>query len=188
MLNSLAALYGNGVAASTTAYESIATVTIGSGGSSTITFSSIPQTYSHLQIRAISRSNASGSDDYYKIRFNGDSGSNYRYDHYVGGDGSSVFAGTDGAGTFNILNYGAGSTSGSNVYGVFVYDILDYTSTNKNKTGRALAGLDRNGSGSLALFSTLWYATPAAITSMTIEVGAGTLFSQYSQFALYGVK
>jgi hypothetical protein len=35
----------------TTSYESIETVTVGSGGSATVTFSSIPATYTHLQIK-----------------------------------------------------------------------------------------------------------------------------------------
>jgi hypothetical protein len=38
----------------TTSYESIETVTVGSGGSATVlTFSSIPATYTHLQIRVL---------------------------------------------------------------------------------------------------------------------------------------
>jgi hypothetical protein len=45
----------SGVAASTNSYESIATVTVGSGGASEVEFTSIPSTYTHLQIRALAR-------------------------------------------------------------------------------------------------------------------------------------
>ena len=56
MLNNIVALLGNGAAAGGgTSYESIATVTVGAGGSSSISFTSIPSTYKHLQIRAITR-------------------------------------------------------------------------------------------------------------------------------------
>ena len=46
-------------------YESIATVTVGAGGSSSISFTSIPSTYKHLQLRGIinsTKSGASGAD------------------------------------------------------------------------------------------------------------------------------
>jgi hypothetical protein len=45
-------------------YESIATTTVGSGGSATVTFSSIPATYKHLQVRTLIRS--AGSDASYQ--------------------------------------------------------------------------------------------------------------------------
>jgi len=55
-------------------FQSISTVTVGAGGSSSITFNSIPSTYSHLQIRALSRSQRSGSaaDEIY-MTINGNS-------------------------------------------------------------------------------------------------------------------
>ena len=89
MLNFLAAIHGTGVAASTNSYESIATVTVGAGGSSSISFSSIPSTYKHLQIRSINLS--SSTDNNILMRFNSDSGANYSR-HYVYGDGASVGA------------------------------------------------------------------------------------------------
>jgi hypothetical protein len=50
--------------AGTTSYESIAVSTVGSGGASSVSFTSIPGTYSHLQIRYLGRDNrASDSDD-----------------------------------------------------------------------------------------------------------------------------
>ena len=38
-----------------TSYESIATVTVGSGGAANVEFTSIPGTYTHLQIRMLGR-------------------------------------------------------------------------------------------------------------------------------------
>jgi len=66
-----------------------------------------------------------------------------------------------------------------------VTDILDYASTNKNKTVRTLGGFDANGSGYVNLTSNLWSNT-AAINTITINA-VGT-FNQYSQFSLYGIK
>lgn len=182
----LGILDSGGVAGAATSYESIATVTVGSGGSATVEFTSIPNTYQHLQVRAIARTN--GNDDAYKVRFNGDTGSNYRYNHYLGGDGGTAFVGSDGSGTFNILYYAGSANHAANIFGTIVFDILDYTSTNKNKTIRYFGAVERNGSGSLNFGSALWYATPAAITSITIFPAVGTQFNQYTQFALYGIK
>lgn len=162
-------------------YESIATSTVGAGGVSTVTFSSIPSTYKHLQLRA-SWANSTGADTW--IRLNSDTGSNYAA-HYLNGNGSAAAAGAiTGAGaTGTYLGYSGSTTSFTGA----VMDILDYTSTNKNKTTRSLTGYDANGSGQMYLFSSLWFATPAAVTTLTIAPASGTI-TQYSSFALYGVK
>lgn len=162
------------------AYDSIATTTVGAGGTSSITFSSIPSTYTHLQIRGLSLNSANVD---YVLRYNGDSGSNYR-GHVLYGDGSSAIAANTFGGTYtgNDIAFNSGTT-----YPVaFVTDILDYANTNKNKTLRGLYGTDANGSGQIVLISGLWMNT-SAVTSITITAVSGT-FSQYSSFALYGVK
>ena len=74
-------------------FESIATTTVGSGGTGTITFSDIPQTYKHLQIRAFGQSNrASVSFDGAKMKINGDATSNYS-NHGLTGTGSAAGSG-----------------------------------------------------------------------------------------------
>ena len=169
-----------------TAYESISTVTVGSGGSSTITFSSIPSTYTHLQVRAISRTGRSAGNDPMYIRFNCDTANNYAW-HAIEGNGSAVTAygyGTQGQGWVYLS---ADTVSPANVFGASVTDILDYTNTNKYKTVRNLGGVDNNGSGTVGFNSDLWQST-SAITSITFTNLSGTNFSQYSSFALYGIK
>jgi hypothetical protein len=160
-------------------YSSIQTVTVGSGGASSITFSSIPSTYTHLQIRGIAR-DASGNNNGY-IQFNGDTGSNYSY-HYLVGGGSSASAGGAASATNSlVMQY----NNGSNMFGATILDILDYANTNKNKTVRSLNGWDQNGSGSIFMWSGLWMNT-SAISSITLTEAGN--FAQYSSFALYGVK
>jgi hypothetical protein len=165
-----------------TNFYSIATATVDSGGASSITFSSIPQTYSHLQIRGIGFYNYRAG-----IQFNGDTGSNYAF-HLVGGTGSSTYA----VGSANVN--GSSATWGnfpnqvSGIPGAFVIDILDYTNTSKTKTTRALSGNDRNGAGDIWLASVLWNST-SAISSITLYSDEGGYpFAQYSTFALYGIK
>jgi hypothetical protein len=160
-------------------YESIATVTVGSGGSSSISFTSIPSDYTHLQIRTFSR--ISGQS-YGLLRFNSDSSSVYGT-HFLYGDGANAQA-TANLPASNIFAIYVGS--GSNIFGAGIVDILDYTNTNKFTTTRSLTGADENGSGVILLLSGLWRNT-AAITSIEILPNAST-FAQYSHFALYGIK
>ena len=163
-------------------YESIATVTVGSGGASSASFSSIPSTFKHLQIRALVKSSTSGDYDW-SIRFNSDTGSNYTK-HQLAGDGSTPFA-TGSASQAQIPSGFLWNASWSPT----VADVLDYTSTSKNKTVRVLCGSDANGSGLVGLRSGMYFATPAAITSIQIIPTSGASgFAEYSSFALYGIK
>lgn len=167
-------------------YDSIATTTVGAGGASSVTFSSIPQTYTHLQIRGISRSaRAAGNDPIY-IRFNSDTGSNYAW-HALEGTGVAVNNPSASSAGQGWLWIAADSVSPANVFGATITDILDYASTNKNTTVRSLGGVDNNGSGVLTFNSALWSST-SAVTSVTLTVLSGTNFQQYTQFALYGIK
>ena len=168
------------------AYDSIATTTVGAGGASSVTFTSIPQTYKHLQVRFIGRTVASDTAENAWIRFNGDTGSNYSF-HYIDGDGSTTASGGSGSYIYALAGRLAAANSGTNVFGTSVVDILDYTNTNKNTTIRTLCGIDRNGSGNLRLDSGAWFNT-SAVTSINILNGNGQNYAQYSTFALYGIK
>ena len=177
------------LSAAATSFESIATVTVGSGSSSSITFTSIPNTFSHLQLRAIARTDRSGENETtMTIRFNSDTGNNYSY-HRLIGDGSSASADAGSSSPFIYFYAGASATSASaNTFGVSVWDILDYNSTVKNKTVRYLAGMDTNGAGRVTLQGGAWYNNTTAISSITIATDGSHNFTQYTQFALYGCK
>lgn len=173
-------------------YQSIATVTVGAGGQSTIEFTSIPSTFTHLQIRGILRNTAaSASSSDLFMTFNGDTSTNYRAYKQIGGDGSSGFAAASDsapAATNSIRNayfLNDGNTAG--VYSAWTCDILDYRNTNKYKVTRCLNGQDLNGSGSIRFLSGLWQST-SVITSIELKVEFGSNFKQYTQFALYGIK
>jgi hypothetical protein len=167
-------------------FESIATAT-GTGSSGVITFSPISGTYAHLQLRYIARSTA-GTAGTGGIQFtaNGDSTSgNYSF-HRLTGNGTSAAA----YGQTGLDYIGQIGTNGNAayLYAVGILDILDYTSTNKGKTFRMLTGSDYNNTlGGIALQSQGWFATPAAITSLTLTSSIGN-FDTNSHFALYGIK
>jgi hypothetical protein len=170
----------------TGSYESIATVTVGSGGSSTITFSSIPSTYTHLQIRALARTAGSSTGGTsWALRYNSAS-SNYAR-HNISGDGSSASADNGTNETYGYLESLATGGLTASVFGSIVIDILDYANTNKYKTVRSLAGWDNNGSGRIVLTSHLYQST-SAISQIDITAGNTQDYVQYSHFALYGIK
>lgn len=185
MLNNIVALLGNGGGAANS-YESIATFT-SSGSTSSITFSSIPSTYKHLQLRILSRSAYAAATDQIYMRLNSDSGTNYSW-HYLRGDGASATA--SGYASDNII-YAAttpAASASASIFGVSIIDILDYGNTNKNKTVRILDGYDANGSGIVELRSSGWYSTSAISTILLANYMAGSNFASGSSFALYGVK
>ena len=161
-------------------FESIATVTIGSGGAANAEFTSIPSTYQHLQVRCLLLTASANQN--VGIRFNSDTGSNYSV-HELYGSGSAAGA----IGTANTVFAPGGFTPGATYPGGFVLDILDYTNTNKYKTTRTLWGNDTNGGGYVGLSSGAWRNTNA-ITSITFYHTNSNNFNQHSHFALYGIK
>ncbi len=182
LLNVIAGIHGTGVAAATNSYESIATTTVGAGGSATISFSSIPSTFKHLQLRIIARSTAGGSA-VTGMNCSINSSVNAVRNHYLYGNGSTASAGAQVA---NQIGWATGTSQTASAFATSIVDILDYANTSKNKTFRMLAGDETNGNGDIALFSQL-FDTTAAISTLTLSLNAGN-FAQYSQAALYGIK
>ena len=184
--NQIAGLLTGGGVAVATDYESISTITVSSAVSS-VTFSSIPSTYTHLQIRQIGKDNRSGAGtSVLFMQCNSDTASNYSQ-HYLSADGTGVYA---GGGSFTQIQLGdmiTGATSNASTFGAGVVDILDYANTNKYKTVRALGGADNNGSGYVGLYSGNWRNT-AAITSITLFGFSGATLQPKTSFALYGIK
>lgn len=166
--------------ASPVSFESIATVTA-AGSSTTASFTSIPSTYKHLQIRA--RFSAAATSGSVFIQANGDTGSNYAV-HRLYGNGSAAAANASTSTGYPALN--AAVNLSAAYPSSLIIDIHDYASTTKNKTMRAIYGLDTNSSvGEIDLTSVLWMSTSAI---NRIDIFAGTNFTSGSTFSLYGIK
>lgn len=168
-------------------FENIETVTVGSGGATTISFSSIPQTYTHIQLRCLNKGTDSGTvtNGNLLVTFNSDTGANYA-SHYLIGNGSSASSGATTSGTF-IYAGKRGNAATANIFGVSIIDVLDYANTNKFKTVRYISGVDANGSGEVILGSGHWRNTNA-ISSLSIASDTAGGFGQYMSVALYGIK
>lgn len=170
---------GNGAAA---AYELISTV-FGTGSTSTVTFTSIPQTYKHLQVRFASNANyLNGSNPW--MQFNGDTAANYAW-HVLSSDGTSVTSGATPSTTWMLVGRLPNNGAVQQV-GISVIDILDYTSTTKNKTIRSLGGTSSTADRYIRMNSGVWLST-AAVTSLTLSNDAAS-WPTTSRFSLYGVR
>jgi hypothetical protein len=172
--------------ATTDGFFQIATTTLNVAASS-ITFSSIPQDYTHLQLRISCRSTTAAGLSWSRLRMNSDStNANYK-GHQLYGDGSSaassVFGSDPGIAAFLTV----GSTGTANVFNAAIIDILDYNNTNKYKTIKVSQGNDTNGAGYIIFHSGVWMST-SSINSLTfLDVSSGN-YAQNSIFSLYGVK
>lgn len=176
----------------TGSYDSIATSVVGAGGVSSVTFSSIPSTYTHLQIRGIVKALNGTNNASFGVQVNGASDSNQSPFHNLSGNGSTVdYYGGAASDGYTASLLGPMAAANKTAFAGFVIDILDYQNTNKYKTMRSLAGADFNGSGFITLRSSVNKNITAAITSLTLisyNSGGAQGFAEYSSFALYGIK
>ena len=175
--------WGN-LASATPAYASIASA-VGAGASS-IVFSSIPQTFKHLQLRILS-GNSLGTQMY--LQLNTDTGANYSRIR-LRGNGSTMQVATT-TGVTDYVEFGVTgdqTTYDTKMMGATICDILDYSSNTKKTTTLSLSGFDINAAGGRTeVHETFWNNTDA-ITSVGIWSPSGRTWSTNSTFALYGIK
>lgn len=168
-------------------YDSIATVTVGSGGAANVQFTNIPTNYQHLEVRYIARSNRADVTDLIGVRINGATGStDYAYHELYAAGGVGVI----GIGSEAMMRPAAitGSTALASTFGAGTITVLDYNSTSKRKTIHVFGGCQINTTtGQLSLGSGMLKTTDA-VTSITLLPAFSTGFLQHSSFALYGIK
>jgi hypothetical protein len=162
-------------------YASIATIAVNASILS-VTFTNIPQNYSHLQLRCYSRS-ATGTYSQLDMNFNGDSSNAYTY-HTAYGDGAN--AGSGNSSPRSNIPQVADLVQITSIPGASIIDILDYTSVSKFKTTRWLYGSDVNGTGGIVGIGSSAYMSFTPINSITLT-GRSQNIGQYSHFALYGI-
>jgi hypothetical protein len=179
--------------APTAAYELIET-TVLSGNTASVSFSSIPQTFRHLQIRITARTSTSLSENSARriaTRFNGISSSSYS-SHELFGNGNNVFSQAATNQTYLWAGYTIGDTATTGIFATSVLDILDYTSSSKNKTTRTLAGIHGTinaNNNNINLQSGAFLNTAAITEIQLLAEGALTHgFQSGSRFSLYGIR
>lgn len=164
-------------------YTPIATTTL-SSTSSTVTFSSIPQTYTDLIVVANSKFTQT-SARFISMQYNGDTGSNYRSVYYFGAASS-----TGTASSIADTSARIGNGSSNNAFGVCVANIFDYTNTTTYKTSIGRAGTNDYAICYMATWKGSTGSATQAINSVTVtcDTTATNAFASGSMFSLYGIK
>jgi len=162
-------------------YSKLAETTVGAGGTSTITFSNIPQNYTDLKVVVSARTDRASVQDIMLLSFNGSTASFSA--RYLEGNGSST-------GSYTDQPRGFGNASGANAtastFGNTELYIPNYTSSsNKSWSGDGVNETNATAAFS-SLFAGLWSNT-AAITSITLT-GNSSNFTQYTTATLYGIR
>ena len=159
-----------------TTYTPIATTT--ASGAATVTFSSIPNTYTDL-VLIYTATASSGTPDM-TMRLNNDTAGNYS-GTWLSGNGTSATSARDASSrTYMYLDSVSGiSTTSANVS---IVNIMNYANTTTYKTVLARSSNANNG---VDAFVNLWRATPAAINRIDLELTAGNVSGT---FTLYGIK
>lgn len=162
-----------------------------SSNTGSVTFSNLGAyagIYRHLKIIYTAKSSTSLTNIFdARLRFNGDTATNYNY-HYLQGIGTSVQSQVvNTTSSISVATYPNNVTS--TLFGSGIIDILDAFSTTKNKTVRTLSGTC-NASTFVKLGSGLWRSTASITTVELAEAtfgGYGGVFLAGSTVSLYGV-
>jgi len=166
-----------------TTFTLIASVAVGSGGASSIDFTSIPSTYTDLCLKISARSTANDAQNVF-VKFNS-STSGYS-DKFLYGDGSTTGSTTSGNTSAGCACVISGANYTSSTFGNGEIYIPNYASSN-NKSFCSDSVSENNATLSYQqMFANLWSNT-AAITSINLFLSGGN-FAQYSTATLYGIK
>jgi hypothetical protein len=160
----------------TPTYTPLANITLGSLASS-VTFSSINQSYKDLILVTDATITQANSTDAFGLRFNGDAGSNYTWVRMVGASSTP----SSGTGT---STYAFNGVIGDANRRPSIFQIMDYSATDKHKTTLSRS----SGSfGNWTMAAVTRWANTAAITSVLLRSDGGYNFAVGSTFALYGI-
>jgi len=161
----------------------IASVTVGSGGASSIDFTSIPSTYTDLVVKYSIRTTSANQIDYLKCEFNG-STTSYT-ERVLYGYGTTVGSASNSGSYDNIINGGANTASTFSNGEIYV---PNYAGSNyKSFSSDSVAESNTTSNNMLMLAAELWSNT-SAITSIKLsDLSSGTI-AQYSTATLYGIK
>jgi hypothetical protein len=153
------------------------TVTVGSGGSATIEFSSIPQTYTDLKIVVSARSTNADATDHLFVKPN-NSAVNMTQ-RWIRGTGSAVSSST-------IVRFAIpGATATASVFGNTELYFPNYNSANfKSFSGETVQ--ENNTTEAFQYLCAFLWSDTTAITSLVLSLSNGN-FAQYSTATLYGV-
>jgi hypothetical protein len=164
--------------------QPLQTVTVGSGGATSITFSNIPQTFTDLKVVVSARSSNGSFYDNLIFTVNGNT-SNYSVTRLFGNGIGSVVSDRFSNQSFIYAGEVTSNTATANTFGPVEIYIPNYTSSNYKQISAENSAETNASSTYYGMHAGLWSNT-SAITSISLTCGGNTI-QQYSTFALYGI-
>lgn len=164
----------------------IQTVTVGSGGAASISFTSIPQTYTDLKLIFSLRSTANFDVDIVRIAINSDS-SSYIFRNLVNEGGTARSYTQSAYGSNNFMGYINGNLGTSSVFGNGECYFANYTNSTANKIISHDTVQENNGTAGWHWLGASLFQSNSAISSLVLSVNSSTIM-QYSTASLYGIK
>ena len=158
-------------------YVKIATVTVGSGGTSYMEFASIPSTYTYILIKVSARNDAGGVYNGMIITLNGASVTGRR----LGMEATSAYSDTTPYGYNNSSTSTASTFSNTEIY------IPNYASTTTYKSISMDSVSENNASNNGMDMVAALYSANTAVSTVRIAGGAAN-YVQYSTATLYGIS
>jgi hypothetical protein len=166
-------------------YVLISSNVLGSSATS-VTFSSIPSTYTDLVVLWSVRSDSSAVSDTMKLRINSDSAGNYSW-VYLLGNGSAGSSSENSALNYISLGAADAATATTNTFANGELYIPNYLSSTKKQMSTINVQENNTTSAQIWSLASLWEGT-AAITSLQLFPTTGPNFIAGSSFYLYGIK
>ena len=163
--------------------ELISSVTVGAGGTTSISFTSIPATFTDLLIVVSGRSALAATVSGQYLRMNGDGANNYTWIAMFG-DGSTV---STTSSSFGFLGNGVGASATTSVFGNAQIYIPNYRSSTVKHWQSELVGENNGSAAEIRLLNGYWNNT-AVVNAVSVNFeNQGSNTVQYSTAYLYGI-
>jgi hypothetical protein len=170
-------------------YKLIQSQVVSGSSTNTITFDSIPQTYTHLVVLVSARTNTASTRDVMRFRINNDSSAIYNSFFLYGFDSTaSVRSESALSNTYFEWTYAVGNNATSNVFGNTTVTLNNYRSTSAVKTVNTLDANENQSTTSwITGITTGYWNSTTAITRLDFVAQSGITYIDGSTFSLYGI-
>ena len=169
-------------------FVAISTVTVGSGGSASINFNSIPATYTDLCVKFSTRENSANVSDNVRMTFNGSTTSFALQRIYGLGSGGLGAQYITTSPDFDVNGYGTGNSATASTFGSGETYIPNYAGAEYKLMSNTSASETDGTAASMHILAGSWSDT-AAITSISLKPYDVTkVFMEHSTATLYGIK
>lgn len=158
----------------TSTYIALANITLAST-QTTVTFSSIPNTFRDLVLTVEGPALTSGDGDLFAT-INGDTGANYSRVYMLGDGGSAASGSNSGEAQLRFGYYGPNRH-------FTIANFMDYSATDRHKT---VLSRSNNPSGAVFGWASRW-ANTSAITTLLIDTTSAGSFAAGTTLNLYGI-